>query len=218
MSSKSEVFSLKIEISPGKREYLKIYEDDEPEEVAHNFCQQFKLDCKFEEGLSNLIEFHIDNIIESETSRYRTTLGRKNDLSFESHQYIKKPDMLEDRNKLDLYYALFDELSDPCLNTMSYESLDTEKLPKSVCRILEPLFDELQESKESITFSEFTRAMDVLLKTLTARDRILLLNNYLEGAYKVKNLKKQELREQLENLKTLKHLQSLQPYPVKSKP
>ena len=78
-------------------------------------------------------------------------------------------------------------------------------LPKSIQRILEPIIDELEESEDEIGFSEFTRAMDVLLPTLTARDRILLLNYYLQGSPKQSPKKKIELKKEIQNLKFIRN-------------
>lgn len=198
MNRNKEILCLKVEISAGHKELLKVREDDEPEILASEFCQKFKLDPKFQEGLGNLIEYHIDNLLESQLTcnNYPRAQLAPSLVSEEPESPLSL-----NNNKLDLYYDLFEELSDPEQKKLCYETSGFHTLSKSMQRILEPISEELKESGESISFSEFTRAMDLLLKSLNARDRILLLNNHME---KNQSHRKSELKKEIGKLKTLK--------------
>ena len=201
MHNNNEVISLKIEISRGHYEYIKVFDEDEPEDLARAFCEKFSLDSRIQEGLCDLIEYHIDNVLESQSP-----IG----LSYSNYHFSTPPKsglnspLSGDQNKLDLYYALFEALSEAGGYKISYDTLNVSSLPKSMQRILEPMIDELKETGESIGFSEFTRAMDTLLPTLNARDRILLLSNYLEGKPKTTSQSQQELHKEIQNLKAIK--------------
>lgn len=197
MKENNEVINLKIEISAGHYEFIKVHDEDEPEDLARAFCNKFGLDDRLEEGLSNLIEFHIDNMLDSQSP-----------LSYSGFttppKLLEVPSLSTDHNKLDLYYALFEALSDSGVYKISYSTLNVSSLRKSIQRILEPMIDELQETGETIGFSEFTRAMDTLLPSLNARDRILLLSNYLEAKPKLSSSSKVELKKEIQNLKAIK--------------
>ena len=203
MNGNKEILCLKVEIAPGHKELLKVHEDDEPEVLAQDFCKKFKLDPKFEEGLSNLIEFHIDNLLESQKKPISPGL-----ISKESQDDAP---LTSDANKLDLYYYLFESLADPETNELSFETGQFLMLNKTMQRILEPIWEELKESGDSIGFSEFTRAMDTLVPTLNPRDRVLLLNNHLEGKIKGK-MRKSELKKEIDNLKNIKEARAVRGY------
>lgn len=198
MNNNKEILCLKVEIASGHKELLKVHEEDEPEVLASEFCKKFKLDPKFEEGLSNLIEYHIDNLLETQLMCNSFPRASTNHKSLTEEE---EKTLLIDSNKLDLYYNLFEELTDPDLNELSYETSNFHSLSKAMQRIMEPISEELKESGDSITFSEFTRAMDMLVKSLNARDRVLLLNDYQE---KSKNHRKSELKKEIGKLKSLK--------------
>lgn len=203
MNGNKEILCLKVEISPGHKELLKVHEDDEPEVLAQDFCKKFKLDPKFEEGLSNLIEFHIDNLLESQKKPISPGL-----IPRESQD--EEP-LTSDANKLDLYYYLFETLADQETNELSFETGQYLMLNKTMQRILEPIWEELKESGDSIGFSEFTRAMNTLVPTLNPRDRVLLLNNHLEGKIKGK-MRKSELKKEIDNLKYIKEARAVRDY------
>ena len=201
MQNNNEVISLKIEVSTDHYEYIKVFCEDEPEDLARAFCEKFNLDNRIQEGLSALIEFHIDNVIESQSP-----IGLKYSnchLSTPPRSSINSP-LNGDQNKLDLYYALFEAFSEAGSYKISYNTLNVYSLPKFMQRILEPMIDELQETGETISFSEFTRAMDTLLPTLNARDRILLLSNYLEGNPKLSISSHHHIRKETPNHKAIK--------------
>ena len=192
---------LKIEVAEGHYEYLVIRDQDEPDDIARSFCEKFKLSSKVQEGLSNLIESHIDKMIDSLSPSICTHTMINNPSPKSASPLSTNSQFAGDQNKLDLYYALFDELSDSTTYKISFESLNIQNFSKSMLRILEPIIDELKESGDIIGFSEFTRAMDALLSSLNARDRILLLNYYLEG--NPKNKKQEELKNEIKSHKTV---------------
>ena len=179
MHNNNEVISLKIEISRGHYEYIKVFDEDEPEDLARAFCEKFSLDSRIQEGLCDLIEYHIDNVLESQSP-----IG----LSYSNYHFSTPPKsglnspLSGDQNKLDLYYALFEALSEAGGYKISYDTLNVSSLPKSMQRILEPMIDELKET----------------------RDRILLLSNYLEGKPKTTSQSQQELHKEIQNLKAIK--------------
>jgi hypothetical protein len=121
--------------------------------------------------------------------------------------------LVADSNKLDLYYSLFEILADPETSEFSFHCGNFESLNKTMQRLLEPIWEELKESGESIGFSEFTRAMDTLLPTLNARDRVLLLNNHLETKTRGKQ-RKSELKKEIDNLKSLKEARVTRSDPI----
>ena len=199
----NEVICLKIEIKEGQFEYLKVYDEDEPDEIAKKFCEKHCLDSRIQENLSDLIEFHIDNMITSVSTQNSFENPFLSSLKFSNTS--PSSSLISHENKLDLYYALFEQLSDSEYYKISFRGINLTMLPKSIQRILEPIIDELEESEDEIGFSEFTRAMDVLLPTLTARDRILLLNYYLQGSPKQSPKKKIELKKEIQNLKFIRN-------------
>ena len=199
MNRNKEILCFKVEIAAGHKELLKVREDDEPETLASDFCKKFKLDPKFQQGLSNLIEYQIDSLLESQLTcnSYPRQPLSQNPIPEEPGS----PLLSLDNSKLDLYYDLFEELSDPEQKKLSYETGSFLGLSKAMQRILEPISEELKESGESISFSEFTRAMDLLVKSLNARDRILLLNDHMD---KGRSSRKTELKKEIGKLRTLK--------------
>jgi hypothetical protein len=227
MTNANEVVCLKIELNDGQYDFIKVKEHDEPDDLARSFCEKYNLDNKTQFSLSNLIEFHIDNALESERSSFNQVIDVNSLSPIKSSNLSAYTSLSADENKLDLYYALFENLSDPGTYKISYDSINLSYLSKSIQRILEPIIDELQESREIIGFSEFTRAMDTLLPTLNARDRILLLNNYLEGNSKnivegnkpnnLENCKvpfgiNKNLKLEIENLKSIRQARSQKKY------
>ena len=203
MNGNKEILCLKVEIAPGHKELIKVHEDDEPEVLAQDFCKKFKIEPKFEEGLSNLIEYHIDSLLESQKQPLRQGLNLK--------EYQDEAPLTSDPNKLDLYYYVFETISDPETNELSFETGQFSELNQTMLRILEPIWDELKESGDSIGFSEFTRAMDTLVASLNVSDRVLLLNNHLEGSLKGK-MRKSELKKETDNLNNIKVARAVRSY------
>lgn len=59
---------------------------------------------------------------------------------------------------------------------ISAETVNKSKIPENFQKILQPLLDELEEMKETLNFSEFCDAMELLLKVISPGDKSALMS------------------------------------------
>ena len=64
-----EILQITIELGDQETDVIKVHENDEPADLAAEFCKRHGLDAKNLEILTNLIEQNIDLLIESEIKK-----------------------------------------------------------------------------------------------------------------------------------------------------
>jgi len=71
-----EILIITIDIGDGRTEDLRVYEEDEPEDLARAFCDKHKLGPKVFQVIQNQIEFNIEKLIEEETRAITPTVPK----------------------------------------------------------------------------------------------------------------------------------------------
>ena len=80
------------------------------------------------------------------------------------------------------YSEIFQVLSPNTNGTISVETIKKSKIPEKIQKILQPLLEELEEMKETLNYSEFCEAMDMLLKTISPGDKSVLMASEKKSA------------------------------------
>ena len=73
------------------------------------------------------------------------------------------------------FNEIFQVLGPNTNGTISAETVQKSRVPEKIQKILQPLLEELEEMKETLNFSEFCEAMDILIKTLSPGDKSVLM-------------------------------------------
>lgn len=63
-----EILQLTVELPNGGSDIIVVHEADEPADLAQHFCEKHKLDSKYIDSLTNMIEQNIDLLLENEKS------------------------------------------------------------------------------------------------------------------------------------------------------
>ncbi|CAG9311338.1 unnamed protein product [Blepharisma stoltei] len=84
----SQILVIRIDLGNGDQDEITVYEEDEPSELASQFCLKHSLDESVQSALSNMIEHNIDLLIEEEMSK-------KEDSNIGAEMYIKGLQMKE---------------------------------------------------------------------------------------------------------------------------
>lgn len=61
-----EILVIKVEVSDDQQDEIVVHENDEPADLAKNFCRKYGLEDRMWVALSETIEQHIDQLLEEE--------------------------------------------------------------------------------------------------------------------------------------------------------
>ena len=101
--------------------------------------------------------------------------------------YTKKQnEKIINEKKMRAFINLFKDLDSDQDNIINGININTNKIPKNVYNIIEPLLNELKEDNQTLNKEEFILAMDKLFEDISSTDRRIILNEYSNN----KNIKK----------------------------
>ena len=203
MDRGKEVFLLRV-LFKNIVDIIRVYENDEPCDIAKAFVAKHKLGKNLENLLENEIEKNIEKVLQNNNDKVDEKLGQSQDfLKFETvlehltTNYTDSPRISQyntsvntaynnietyksrfalDKIKLYRFKTIFQFLCPDNNGKISFFRIKRLNLQQKIYKILMPIINELKINKCFINYREFCTKMESLLKSLSSEEKYYILS------------------------------------------
>lgn len=177
-----EILIIKIDVAKGVQGEIRVHELDEPEDLSRRFCRHFRLDQRTYEALVALIDNNIGQLIEEQGLAAEHRNGFDTLKPRGGTQTASRPVQLLSAAQgynppSDQQYRRLFKLLNPVNGLISHSTLNSA-IPQKTLRVLSPFIEELSDSQDQLDFTEFRKALNVLLTSLTESQKNIIFQKH----------------------------------------